>query len=130
MRVGALLSRNGPRFRPVRSSVLGGGSNMDLAQLDATRLHTARTARLRSARQDSGPISTDLRPDHRGTGSEAAHGITDTENQIKVAFLSNYLRPTVAVVDPLLDRVLPSEGHRGPSHRRLTARLEAYTAVR
>ena len=37
--------------------------------------------------------------------------LTDTENNIKVAIASNYLRPRAAVVDPLMTVTLPSQGH-------------------
>ena len=70
-------------------------------------------------------------PTTAGTGSEvsAAAVLTDTENQMKVGILSNYLRPTVAVVDPLLTVGCPPKVTADSGIDALTHAIEAYTAV-
>src|SRR5262249_10355273 len=70
-------------------------------------------------------------PTTAGTGSEvsAAAGLTDTDNQIKVGILSNYLRPRVAVGDPLLTLSCPRKVTAESGIGALTHAIEAYTAV-
>jgi alcohol dehydrogenase class IV len=70
-------------------------------------------------------------PTTAGTGSEvsAAAVLTDTDNQIKVGILSNYLRPRVAVVDPLLTVSCPRKVTADSGIDALTHAIEAYTAV-
>jgi alcohol dehydrogenase class IV len=70
-------------------------------------------------------------PTTAGTGSEvsAATVLTDTENKIKVGFLSNYLRPRVALVDPLLTISCPSHVTADSGIDALTHAIEAFTAV-
>jgi alcohol dehydrogenase class IV len=70
-------------------------------------------------------------PTTAGTGSEvsAASVLTDLENKIKVGILSNYLRPRVAVVDPLLTLSCPSKVTADSGIDALTHAIEAYTAV-
>src|SRR5262249_59023585 len=70
-------------------------------------------------------------PTTAGTGSEvsAAAVLTDTENQMKVGILSNYLRPQVAVVDPLLTASCPPKVTADTGIDALTHAIEAYTAV-
>src|SRR5262249_46233849 len=55
--------------------------------------------------------------------------LTDTENQIKVGILSNFLRPRVAVVDPLLTVPCPPKVTADSGIDALTHAVEAYTAV-
>ena len=54
---------------------------------------------------------------------------TDTDNQIKVGVLSNYLRPAAAIVDPLLTRQCPPKVTADSGIDALTHAIEAYTAV-
>jgi alcohol dehydrogenase class IV len=70
-------------------------------------------------------------PTTAGTGSEvtAASVLTDHENQIKVGILSNYLRPRVAIVDPLLTVSCPPKLTADSGIDALTHAIEAYTAV-
>src|SRR5207248_8432589 len=70
-------------------------------------------------------------PTTAGTGSEvsAASVITDTENKIKVGILSNWLRPRVALVDPLLTVSCPPKVTADSGIDALTHAIEAYTAV-
>src|SRR5262249_30692491 len=66
-----------------------------------------------------------------GTGSEvsAASVLTDVDNQMKVGVLSNFLRPRVAVVDPLLTLSCPPSVTADSGIDALTHAIEASTAV-
>jgi alcohol dehydrogenase class IV len=70
-------------------------------------------------------------PTTAGTGSEvsAAAVLTDGENHVKVGVLSNYLRPRVAVVDPLMTVPCPPKVTADSGIDALTHAVEAYTAV-
>jgi alcohol dehydrogenase class IV len=59
----------------------------------------------------------------------AASVLTDTENHMKVGVLSNYLRPRVAVVDPMLTVSCPPKVTADSGIDALTHAIEAYTAV-
>lgn len=120
-------------FRPDALLGLGGGSNMDLAKVTATVL--ARGGKPMDYVGDdriAGPILPLICvPTTAGTGSEvsAAAVLTDTDNHIKVGILSNYLRPRVAVVDPLLTVSCPPRVTADSGIDALTHAIEAYTAV-
>ncbi len=70
-------------------------------------------------------------PTTAGTGSEvsAAAVLTDTDQHMKVGILSNFLRPRVALVDPLLTRTCPPKVTADSGIDALTHAIEAYTAV-
>jgi len=70
-------------------------------------------------------------PTTAGTGSEvsAAAVLTDTDSQIKVGILSNYLRPRAAVIDPLLTLSCPPKVTADSGIDALTHAIEAYTAI-
>jgi len=70
-------------------------------------------------------------PTTAGTGSEvsAASVVTDTENHIKVGILSNWLRPSAAVVDPLMTVSGPPKVTADSGIDALTHAIEAYTAI-
>jgi alcohol dehydrogenase class IV len=70
-------------------------------------------------------------PTTAGTGSEvtAASVLTDTEQQLKVGVLSNYLRPSVALVDPRLTLTCPPKVTADSGIDALTHAIEAYTAI-
>jgi alcohol dehydrogenase class IV len=120
-------------FRPDALLGLGGGSNMDLAKITATVL--AHGGDIRDYIGDDkipGPIGPLLcLPTTAGTGSEvsAATVLTDDENHIKVGILSNYLRPRVALVDPVLTLSCPPKVTADSGIDALTHAIEAYTAV-
>ncbi len=120
-------------FRPDLLVGLGGGSNMDLAKLCATLLTHAGTPRTFVGDDKiPGPIMPLICvPTTAGTGSEvsAASVITDTDNKIKVGILSNYLRPRVALVDPMLTVSCPPKVTADSGIDALTHAIEAYTAV-
>jgi len=112
---------------------LGGGSNMDLAKLAATLLkHGGSPRDYVGDDKIPGPVFPLICvPTTAGTGSEvsAASVVTDTENHIKVGILSNWLRPTVAVVDPLMTVTGPPKVTADSGIDALTHAIEAFTAI-
>jgi alcohol dehydrogenase class IV len=121
------------RFQPDALLGLGGGSNMDLAKITATVLtHGGSIRDYVGDDKIPGPILPLLcLPTTAGTGSEvsAAAVLTDHENKVKVGILSNYLRPRVAIVDPLLTVSCPPKVTADSGIDALTHAVEAYTAV-
>lgn len=120
-------------FQPDGLLGLGGGSNMDLAKIAAAVLtHGGSPRDYVGEDRVPGPVMPLICvPTTAGTGSEvtAASVLTDTANQIKVGVLSNYLRPAVAVVDPLLTLSCPAKVTADSGIDALTHAIEAYTAV-
>lgn len=112
---------------------LGGGSNMDLAKLAATLLkHGGRPHDYVGDDKIPGPIFPLICvPTTAGTGSEvsAASVVTDTDNQIKVGILSNWLRPSAAIVDPLMTLSCPPKVTADSGIDALTHAIEASTAI-
>jgi alcohol dehydrogenase class IV len=133
MRAAEACLEQAKAFRPDVLVGLGGGSNMDLAKLSATMLTHAGTPRTFVGDDKiPGPIMPLVCvPTTAGTGSEvsAAAVVTDTENKIKVGILSNYLRPRVALVDPLLTVSCPPKVTADSGIDALTHAIEAFTAV-
>jgi alcohol dehydrogenase len=133
IRAGLACYEVGQRFRPDGVVGLGGGSNMDLAKLTALLLtHGGTPQTYVGDDKVPGPIMPLVCvPTTAGTGSEvsAASVITDTDNQMKVGILSNYLRPAAAVVDPLLTVSCPPQVTADSGIDALTHAVEAYTAV-
>ena len=121
------------KFKPDVLIGLGGGSNMDLAKITATVLaHGGGPRDYVGDDRIPGPIAPLICiPTTAGTGSEvsAAAVLTDTENKIKVGILSNYLRPRVALVDPLLTVSCPAKVTADSGIDALTHAIEGYTAV-
>src|SRR5579884_1842808 len=123
----------GRDFRPDAVLGLGGGSNMDLAKITAVVLqHGGRPLDYVGDDKIPGPVLPVIcLPTTAGTGSEvsAAAVLTDSEHKIKVGILSNYLRPRLAVVDPLLTVSCPPKVTADSGIDALTHAIEAYTAV-
>jgi alcohol dehydrogenase class IV len=121
------------RFRPDVLVGLGGGSNMDLAKITAVLLaHGGQPKDYAGDDKIPGPVAPLLCvPTTAGTGSEVSMAtvLTDTENQMKFGVLSNYLRPRVAVVDPLMTVSCPPKVTADSGIDALTHAIEAYTAV-
>jgi alcohol dehydrogenase class IV len=121
------------QFRPDALLGLGGGSNMDLAKMAATVLkHGGQPRDYVGDDKVPGPVFPLICvPTTAGTGSEvsAASVLTDTESKLKVGVLSNYLRPAVAVVDPLLTVSCPPKVTADSGIDALTHAIEAFTAV-
>jgi alcohol dehydrogenase class IV len=113
---------------------LGGGSNMDLAKITAVLLTHGGAARdYVGEAKIPGPVMPILcLPTTAGTGSEVSCSavLTDTDNDIKVSTLSNYLRPRLALVDPTLTLSCPSKVTADSGIDALTHAIEAYTATR
>ncbi len=120
-------------FRPDGVVGLGGGSNMDLAKITAVLLtHGGKPLDYAGDDKIPGPVLPLLCvPTTAGTGSEvsAASVLTDADNHMKVGVLSNYLRPAVAVVDPLLTVSCPPKVTADSGIDALSHAIEAYTAV-
>jgi alcohol dehydrogenase class IV len=120
-------------FKPDAVLGVGGGSNMDLAKITATVLaHGGSPRDYIGDDRIPGPVLPVICvPTTAGTGSEvsAAAVLTDTDSQIKVGILSNYLRPRAAVVDPLLTMTCPRKVTADSGIDALTHAIEAYTAV-
>jgi alcohol dehydrogenase class IV len=120
-------------FGPDTLLGLGGGSNLDLAKITATVLkHGGQPRDYVGDDKIPGPVFPLICvPTTAGTGSEvsAASVLTDTESKLKVGVLSNYLRPAVAVVDPLLTISCPPKVTADSGIDALTHAIEAYTAV-
>lgn len=123
----------GRAFKPDGLLGLGGGSNMDLAKIAALVLTHGGGARdyVGDDRVPGPVLPLICVPTTSGTGSEvtAASVLTDTANQIKVGVLSNYLRPRLAVVDPVLTVSCPRKVTADSGIDVLTHAIEAYTAV-
>jgi len=120
-------------FKPDAILGLGGGSNMDLSKITAVVLSHGKHPRdYVGDDKIPGPVLPLIcLPTTAGTGSEvsAATVLTDTDAQIKVGILSNYLRPRVALVDPLLTLSCPPKVSADSGIDALTHAIEAYTAV-
>ncbi|MGD9723717.1 MAG: iron-containing alcohol dehydrogenase [Pirellulales bacterium] len=120
-------------FAPDGLVGLGGGSNMDLAKMAAAILaHGGSPRDYLGEDKVPGPVTPLICvPTTSGTGSEvsAAGVFTDQENHIKAGAISNFLRPTVAVVDPRLTLSCPRKVTADSGIDALTHAIEAYTAV-
>lgn len=120
-------------FRPDAIVGLGGGSNMDLAKIAAVLLtHGGEPSEYFGFDNVPGPVVPLVCvPTTAGTGSEVSHAavVTDTANHIKVSTLSNYLRPALAVVDPLLTYSCPAKVTADSGIDALTHAIEAITAT-
>lgn len=112
---------------------LGGGSNMDLAKITAALItHGGDPRDYMGDDNIPGPVHPLVCvPTTSGTGSEvsAASVLTDTQQQMKIGILSNFLRPLAAVVDPLLTVSCPPHVTAHSGIDALTHAIEAYTAV-
>jgi alcohol dehydrogenase class IV len=120
-------------FSPDAILGLGGGSNMDLAKITAT-VHAHGGAPRDYFGYDNvpGPVKPLVCvPTTSGTGSEVSHAavLTDTASHIKVSTLSQFLRPALAVVDPLLTVSCPRKVTADSGIDALTHAIEGYTAT-
>lgn len=121
------------QFQPDCILGLGGGSNMDLAKIIAVLVtHGGEPRQFFSFNNVPGPVLPLVcLPTTAGTGSEVSHAavLTDAANKIKVSTLSNYLRPSLALVDPELTYTCPPKVTADSGIDALTHAIEAYTAV-
>ena len=99
-------------FQPDALLGLGGGSNMDMAKAAAVLIaHGGSCLDYAGDQVVPGPTCPLLLvPTTAGTGSEvtAAAVLSDTDAGRKFGVLSNYLRPSAAIVDPMLTVSCPS----------------------
>jgi len=120
-------------FQPQGILGLGGGSNMDLSKITATVCaHGGEPKDYFGFDNVPGPVLPLVCvPTTSGTGSEVSHAavLTDTANELKVSTLSNYLRPSLAVVDPELTYDCPRQVAADAGIDALTHAIEGYTAV-
>jgi alcohol dehydrogenase class IV len=120
-------------FQPQVLLGLGGGSNMDLAKAAATLLaHGGKCQDYAGDQVVPGPVHPlILVPTTAGTGSEvtAASVLNDSDAGRKFGILSNYLRPRVALVDPLLMVSCPPSVTADSGIDALTHAVEAFTAI-
>jgi alcohol dehydrogenase class IV len=120
-------------FKPDAVLGLGGGSNMDLAKMVSVLLaHGGEPRSYVGDNQVPGPVTPVICvPTTAGTGSEisASCVLTDDQQHLKVGVLSNFMRPRLAVVDPLLTITCPRKVTADSGIDALTHAIEAYTAV-
>ncbi len=110
---------------------LGGGSNLDVAKMTAVVLrYGGEPHDYFGFDRIPGPILPLFAlPTTAGTGSEVSHSsvLTDTDSQIKVSTLSNWLRPACALVDPELTDSCPPRVTAHSGIDALVHAIEAYT---
>lgn len=120
-------------FRPDVIVGVGGGSNLDLSKLAAIlHAHGGDPLDYTGEERVPGPITPLVCvPTTAGTGSEVSPAavFTDTDQQVKVSTLSGYLRPRIALVDPLLTVSCPPKVTADSGIDALTHAIEAFTAV-
>ena len=119
-------------FQPDVILGLGGGSNMDMAKLVALGLRHGDVMRFVGDCKVPGlVVPLVCVPTTAGTGSEVSPAavFTDTANSIKVSCLSPFLRPAVAVVDPMLTVGCPPKVTADSGIDALTHAIEAFTAI-
>lgn len=120
-------------FQPQGLVALGGGSNMDLAKACACVLtHGGAIRDYIGEERVPGPIMPLIcLPTTSGTGSEVtgASVLLDVANHVKVAIISNHLRPIAAIVDPKLTLSCPKKVTADSGIDALTHAIEAYTAI-
>lgn len=120
-------------FTPDAILGLGGGSNMDVAKMAAAIVtHGGSPRDYFGTEKVPGPVLTLVCvPTTAGTGSEVsgASVLSDTENEVKVAGLSRFLRPSLALVDPELTVTCPATVTADSGIDALTHAIEAYTCI-
>jgi alcohol dehydrogenase class IV len=112
---------------------LGGGSSIDMAKISALLVaHGGHPLDYYGGEnQVPGPIAPLIAiPTTAGTGSEVTSVavLTDVENNLKVGISDNYLRPTVALLDPELTLGLPAYVTACSGIDALSHAIEAFTA--
>ncbi|CAH0343861.1 hydroxyacid-oxoacid transhydrogenase [Bacillus sp. CECT 9360] len=112
---------------------LGGGSSIDMAKIVALLVaHGGHPLDYYGGEnQVPGPIAPLVAiPTTAGTGSEVTSVavLTDVKNNLKVGISDNYLRPTVALLDPELTLGLPAYVTACSGIDALSHAIEAYTA--
>jgi alcohol dehydrogenase class IV len=121
------------KFLPEAVIGVGGGSNIDLAKIVAVMLNNGGKLSDYAGynRFPRPPIPLVCLPTTAGTGSEVSHAavLTDADNQLKISFQSQSLRPKLALVDPKLTLTCPPKPTADSGIDALTHAIEAYTCV-
>lgn len=112
---------------------LGGGSNMDVAKVaSAVYIHGGDAADYFGENRVPGPtVPIVAVPTTAGTGSEvtAVAVIEDEARHLKLAVASPFLRPRLAIVDPLLTLSCPAKVTAESGMDALVHAVEAYTVI-
>ena len=112
---------------------LGGGSSIDLAKAVAVLLtHGGEPRNYFGEFKVPGPVLPLIAiPTTSGTGTEVtpAAVLTDLQANLKIGISDNYIRPTVALVDPILTVLMPPAVTASTGIDALTHAVEAYTAI-
>ncbi len=112
---------------------VGGGSNLDLSKIVAVALtHGGHYTDYFGFDKVPGPIMPLVCiPTTAGTGAEVSHAavLTDVSNRMKISTLSHFIRPALAVVDPMLTLTCPPRASADSGIDALTHAIEAFTAV-
>ncbi|MDW8351955.1 MAG: iron-containing alcohol dehydrogenase [Anaerolineae bacterium] len=112
---------------------LGGGSNMDVAKVAAAvYTHGGSAANYFGENRVPGPtVPVFAVPTTAGTGSEvtAVAIIEDEARHLKLAIASPYLRPRLAIVDPLVTLSCPAKVTAESGMDALVHAVEAYTVI-
>lgn len=112
---------------------LGGGSSIDLAKLVALLFKYGGHPRdyMKAASVPGPTIPVLAIPTTAGTGTEVTPVavVTDEESNLKVGISDNYLRPSVALLDPSLTINLPAYVTACSGIDALSHAIESYTAI-
>ncbi len=112
---------------------VGGGSNTDLAKAATTLLaHGGSIRDYFGEDRVPGPVGPLIAVSTTaGTGSEVSGAavLTDKERHLRASILSNYIRPTLALFDPLLTVTCPPRVTADAGIDALTHAIEAYLAT-
>jgi alcohol dehydrogenase class IV len=112
---------------------LGGGSNMDVAKVAAVVYsHGGRAADYIGENKVPGPSAPVFAvPTTAGTGSEVTSVavIEDEARHLKLAVASSFVRPRLAIVDPLLTLSCPPKVTAESGMDALVHAIEAYTVI-
>ena len=112
---------------------VGGGSNIDTAKTAATILtHGGEVSDYFGVDRVPGPLMPLIAvATTAGTGSEVTAGsvITDVSVDVKKAILSPYMRPSVAICDPLLTMSCPAKVTADSGIDALTHAIGAFTCI-
>ena len=123
----------GRAFGPTVVVGLGGGSNLDTSKLVAASLaHHCSPRDYAGDGKLAGPtLPLVCVPTTAGTGSEVSPAAvyTDTTLGMKVSCLSPFLRPSLALIDPLLTASCPAKVTADSGIDALAHAVEAFTAA-
>ncbi|MGD0623248.1 MAG: iron-containing alcohol dehydrogenase [Thermodesulfobacteriota bacterium] len=112
---------------------LGGGSNMDLGKVAAIGLtYGGDVKKYFGESKVPGPLMPIIAiPTTAGTGSELTFGavLTDPETKLKQVIADDFVRPTIAIEDPLLTLSMPPATTAETGIDALCHAIESYTDI-